>query len=324
MNANKIFIGVLGAALVGALGVIWQMHGVSSDRARTIAQLRSAVANLTSQVHDLARDAKSKKTLVAPPAGSATGEANSGITKPEEAQLIARHEASKAKNAARILEQTIAAPEMQEAYFWQMKSALPVAYANLYHRLSLSPEQIRQFESILANRFQTVSDVELAARANGLTRNDAAYMKLYSEVIRPTEDQLVELLGDAGYRQYMLHEQRVPVQSLVESLSGKAAGIASPLSSEQMGLLSEILLANSNAEMGASGDWVRDSIGGRSASTVGPADIDWGTAMSQLATVLPEKQFKLLEGIAKEATAKKSASELNRQIRVQAIRTGSK
>ena len=324
MNSHRLTIVVLGTMLICAIGVIWMTYSISSDRARTIDQLRSANARLSSEIGDLNRDAKNKM----PPAATATGSGTRGgtfdITKREDAQIIAKHEASKAKNAARILEQTIAAPEVQSAYFRQMKSGLPVAYGSLYHRLSLTKEQISQFESILADRFQTVSDVELAGRANGLTRKDPLYEKIYSEAIATTENRLVQLLGDDGYRKYVQHEQRVPVQTLVESLSGKAAGMASPLSPGQMAVLSEVLLAHSNSEMGASGDWVRNSVIGRGSSNVTLTDIDWKTAISQLSPLLPAKQFEILEQIAAEASAKKLANELSKKTKAQVSGTSGK
>jgi hypothetical protein len=128
----------------------------------------------------------------------------------------------------------------------------------------------------------------------------------------------------SGYRKYVQHEQRVPVQTLVESLSGKAAGMASPLSPGQMAVLSEVLLANSNSEMGASGDWVRNSVIGRGSSNVTLTDIDWKTAISQLSPLLPAKQFEILEQIAAEASAKKLANELSKKTKAQVSGTSGK
>ncbi|MBE2213567.1 MAG: hypothetical protein IAE82_06825 [Opitutaceae bacterium] len=311
-------------AVLGGLVVMSVIVNIVTYRALVAhehmgAQLGEENRHLASRVRLLEATERSTRPESAAQS-SAAAAPDAPSTHAEQMRMIAWWEANRAKRVARIESRVATAPAMQEAYFEQMKAALPLHYAGLFQELALSPQQVARFEAVLSKRFWAISDLVATAEAQGLARGDPGFQALYGEAVRASEDDLRALLGDAGYRRYVKHEQEVSAQSLAETVNARVAAIGAPLTAASAAALKEVLMEHSGAKVGASGDWLLAIAYGGGPRTVAAEDVDWVGAKDALKDVLADSQMEVIERIARQAAARKHAREVNVALKAEAAR----
>jgi hypothetical protein len=134
-------------------------------------------------------------------------------------------------------------PEFQKLLAIQMKGRISQTYGPLFKALNLSPDQLAQFQSLLADKQQALMDVMQAAREQGINpRTDPdGFKTLVNQAISQTDQQIQQTLGDAGFQQYQQYQQTLPERNVVNSLQQQLSYTQTPLTDDEAGQLVSLL-----------------------------------------------------------------------------------
>ncbi len=126
-------------------------------------------------------------------------------------------------------------PQFQKLMAIEVKGRISQTYGPLFKALNLSPEQLNQFQSLLADKQQAMMDVLQAAREQGVNpRTDPEGFKaLMSQAVAQTDQSIQQVLGDAGFQQYQQFQQTLPERNVVNSLQQQLSYTQSPLTDDQ-------------------------------------------------------------------------------------------
>ncbi len=136
-------------------------------------------------------------------------------------------------------------PEFQKLMAIQMKGRMVQTYAALFKSLNLSPDQLAQFQSLLADKQQALMDVMQAAREQGINpREDPdGFKTLVNQAVSQSDQAIQAALGDAGFQQYQQYQQTLPERNVVNSLQQSLSYTQTPLTDDEanqmIGLLSQ-------------------------------------------------------------------------------------
>src|SRR5579871_841179 len=111
-------------------------------------------------------------------------------------------------------------PEFQRLLAIQAKARISQTYGALFKSLNLSPDQLAQFQTLLADKQQAMMDVMAAARDQGINpRTDPdGFKSLMSQAVSQADANIQQALGDAAYQQYQQYQQTLPERNVVNSL----------------------------------------------------------------------------------------------------------
>jgi hypothetical protein len=230
VNSRKnIVIALLALATVALAALAWQQH-------RTLAGLRAQLADgdnatLKKQLADAQKTIKAlgDRLLAArgrrgASDGAADGEGeNAG---PEGPRRGGRFGA---------FAQMSGNPEFQKLLTLQMKGRIVQTYAPLFKTLNLSPEQLTQFQGLLADKQQAMMDVMQAAREQGISpRSDPdGFKALVNQAVSQSDASIQQALGDGAYQQYQQYQQSLPERNVVNSLQQSLSYTQTPLTDDQ-------------------------------------------------------------------------------------------
>jgi hypothetical protein len=136
--------------------------------------------------------------------------------------------------------------EFQKLLAIQMKGRINQTYGALFKELNLSPEQLAQFQSLLADKQQALMDVMQAAREQGINpRADPdGFKSLVNQALAQVDQNIQQTLGDAAYQQYQQYQQTLPERNTVNSLEQSLAYSQTPLTDDQQNQLIALLAQN--------------------------------------------------------------------------------
>ena len=134
-------------------------------------------------------------------------------------------------------------PEFQKLLAVQMKGRISQTYGPLFKALNLSPEQLAQFQSLLADKQQAMMDVMQAAREQGINpRADPdGFKTLVNQAVAQVDQNIQQTLGDAAFQQYQQYQQTLPERNTVNSLEQSLAYTQTPLTDDQANQLVGLL-----------------------------------------------------------------------------------
>ena len=126
-------------------------------------------------------------------------------------------------------------PQFQKLMAIQMKGRISQTYGALFKSLNLSPDQLAQFQGLLADKQQALMDVMQAAREQGINpRTDPdGFKTLANQAIAQTDQQIQQVLGDAGFQQYQQYQQTLPERNVVNSLQQQLSYSQTPLTDDE-------------------------------------------------------------------------------------------
>jgi hypothetical protein len=136
-------------------------------------------------------------------------------------------------------------PEFQKLVSIQMKGRIVQTYGALFKSLNLSPDQLTQFEGLLADKQQAMMDVMQAAREQGVSaRTDPdGFKTLVNQAVAQSDASIQQALGDAGFQQYQQYQQTLPERNTVNTLQQSLSYTQTPLTddeaSQMIGLLQQ-------------------------------------------------------------------------------------
>jgi len=137
-------------------------------------------------------------------------------------------------------------PEFQKLMAIQMKGRLSATYGPLFKSLNLTPDQLAQFQTLLADKQQAMMDTLQAAREQGINpREDPEGFKaLMTQAVAQTDQSIQQALGDAGFQQYQQYQQTLPERNVVNSLQQQLSYTQTPLTDDEANQMVALLAQN--------------------------------------------------------------------------------
>jgi hypothetical protein len=185
------------------------------------------------------------------------------------------------------------APTPEQMRVNTIRAWLQLRNGPLYAKLALTAEQVASFEALETEHWLRVEDIIATARAQALRTSDPVIVALHKEERTRFDQAQVALLGEAGFNELREYQRTLPARSLANALAGNVF-YSDPLTLQQGEQLIRILASNSATY--TKGGPVR------------MADMELGTALAQVQTVLSPEQFAVFKRtyLASEAGQKLS------------------
>ncbi len=136
--------------------------------------------------------------------------------------------------------------EFQRLLAIQMKGRISQTYGPLFKSLNLGPDQLSQFQTLLADKQQSLMDVMQAARDQGINpRTDPdGFKSLVSQAVSQSDANIQQALGDAAYQQYQQYQQTLPERNTVNSLQQQLSYTQTPLTDDEANQMISLLAQN--------------------------------------------------------------------------------
>ena len=195
-------------------------------------------------------------------------------------------------------------PEFQRLMALQLKGRVTQTYAALFKTLNLSPDQLNQFQSLLAEKQQALMDVMQAAREQGINpREDPEGFKaLVNQAVTQSDTAIQQALGDAAFQQYQQFQQTLPERNTVGTLQQSLSYTQTPLTDDQAAQLTSIL-ASTQPQRAGNGTAGTDGNPGPSPMAIinggGTAKVT-DEAITQASSVLTAPQVAALQQIQQQ------------------------
>jgi hypothetical protein len=182
------------------------------------------------------------------------------------------------------------------------KLMLDSRYAALFKSLTqganganMTPEQLDAFKNLLVEKENTLRDVMMTARSQGVT-DRSEINQLVKNAQAELDAQLEGTLGDAAYQQYQQYEQSLPERALVNQLSQGLSYTSTPLSDTQYNQLINLLAENAKSP---SNKQIQNALGfgGGPGGYGGPTITD--DAVAKAAVFLTPEQLLALANLQK-------------------------
>jgi len=328
-KSKTTLIVLLALTSIGAGVLAWQQNralvALRDKQSRSASDDRSALekrlADAEHRAHDLQNELDALKARAsnddAPPPDDPQNAANSGD----------RRGRFRGPGGPEAFMAMMNDPQIAQLMNNREKLMLDSRYAALFKSLmqgtngasAMTPEQLDAFKNLLVEKQNTLRDVMMTARAQGVTdRSDIN--QLVKNAQAEVDTQLQSTLGDAGYQQYQQYEQTLPQRNVVNQLSQSLSYTSMPLSDSQSQQLIQILADNSKAP---SNSQLRSALGlgGGQGASLGVPITD--AAISQAQSVLAPAQLQALTTLQEQQKAQQALTNAMRATRQNASATPS-
>jgi hypothetical protein len=211
-------------------------------------------------------------------------------------------------------------PEFQKLMAIQMKGRISQTYGPLFKQLNLSPDQLAQFQSLLADKQQALVDVMQAAREQGINpREDPEGFKtLVGQAVTQADGAIEQALGEAAYQQYQQYQQTLPERNTVNTLQQQLSYTQTPLTDDQanamIGLLQQTQPQRSGGGTAGTGNGGDSGPSPFSLMNGGGNAKITGETLSQASGVLSAPQVSVLQQIQQQQQAQQQMQQMFRQM----------
>ena len=301
---------ILGLTTVTAAGVAWQQYQRAESLAQEIAATRSA-PSLVQEAPATRAPATLAITEVDRADAIEPTSAPEAISPPDENTPQPRRRGQRGGGFARM-EQLMQDPTFSAAFQTQQKAMLDGRYAELFRKLDLSPAQLDQFKTLLAERQTAWRDVMGAARSEGLNRGESRdqLRELVEITQNEIDSEIRSTLGTDVYDQFVQFDQTTAQRNVVNQLDSRLSYSGTPLNSAQSEALVTILAETSggSAQGTAQAGMIR-AIGGGNVSFNGATTPISDQAIARASGVLSTDQLSALQELQAEQQAQQTMSE---------------
>lgn len=179
-------------------------------------------------------------------------------------------------------------PEMLRLNREEYRAIARFGYASLHAELGMTAEQIEQFETLLIEKAKVGVDLAAERYLQGWEETDSEFLAFRNATVaarvRPLDNQLRALLGEAGYRQFQKIKPVGGVRTLLDALTapGEQPDATSP--SLPKGLAS--MIANPTDPAASPSEW---------------PDLNWDEVLAQAQGVMSERQVAVLHALRDQA-----------------------
>ena len=314
-SPKNLIIGLLALAVAALGALVWQQY---RDLIIVRAQLAdNDAAALKKQLADAHKAIKSLEDRIAALRGRRAGAGDLAD--------VANGDSPGAANARQwpggrfgAFANLAGNPDFQKLLAVEVKGRINQTYGPLFKALNLSPEQLAQFQSLLADKQQALMDVMQAARDQGINpRTDPdGFKTLVNQAISQTDQSIQQTLGDAAFQQYQQYQQTLPERNVVNSLQQSLSYTQTPLTDDQASQLVSLLAqyqpqragngtaGTSNGGDGGPGIFALMNGGGTARVT--------NDALSQASGILSSQQVAALQQIQLQQQAQQQMQQMMR------------
>ena len=198
-------------------------------------------------------------------------------------------------------------PKISKLVNSQEKMMLDGRYAALFKSLTqgaggaaMTPEQLEAFKNLLVEKQNSMRDVMMTARSQGVT-DRSEITQLVKDTQAEVDSQIQSTLGTAGYEQYQQYEKTLPQRNVVNQLSQSLSYTSAPLNDSQAQQLIQVLADNSSS---TSNDSPRRMMGfGGGPGGVGGTAPITDAAIAQAQGVLTPAQLQALTALQQQQQA---------------------
>ena len=210
-------------------------------------------------------------------------------------------------------------PEFQKLLAIQAKGRIAQTYGALFKSLNLSPDQLAQFQQLLADKQQAMMDVLQAAREQGINpRTDPdGFKTLMSQAVAQTDQSIQQAIGDGAFQQYQQYQQTLPERNVVNSLQQQLSYTQTPLTDDQSNALISLLQQTQPQRAGNGTSGTTDGAGGPGPGIM--ALVNGGgnarvtdDAIAQAQGVLSAPQVAVLQQVQQQQQAQQQMQQLMR------------
>jgi hypothetical protein len=124
-------------------------------------------------------------------------------------------------------------PQQQAAAVQRFKAGLLFENFPFYRTMALDEKKTARLEDILAEHQGRVRDLQLTVQERGLTRSDPAVAALQREETERFENELGDLLGEEGRKQFAAFQSGAADRRALAEVAGNLALTAEPLTAAQ-------------------------------------------------------------------------------------------
>jgi hypothetical protein len=302
--------GVLAWQQTRALAALRDAQSKSSDNDR--ASLEKRLVDAEHRAHDLQNqlDALQART------------GNEDVP-PDDPQAVADNGGRRGRNGRmrgpEAFQSMMNDPKVAQLMNNREKLMLDSSYAALFKSLTqgangtnMTPEQLDAFKNLLVEKQNTLRDVMMTARAQGIT-DRSEINQLEKTAQADVDAQLQSTLGDAGYQQYQEYEKTLPQRNLVNQLSQSLSYTSTPLNDSQSQQLIQILADNSKSP---SNSQIRNALGfGGGPGGFGGGVTISDAAVTQAQNVLSPAQLQALTILQAQQKAQQALNDTMRATR---------
>lgn len=296
-------IAILGITTVTGAGLAYHHYQRAEELAARLAGLESEQINLPTE----RRAAPAKMTRDPEPVVVA----NSTATVEEEAEPGEesnerdrdRGDRGRRDMGSRIAEM-MADPEYAAAFNLQQRARLDRTYADLFAQLDLPPNTLTRLQDLLVEKQNTTRDVFMAAREEGLGRENRSELRELMEATQAEIDsEIAAAIGQDNFAALQSFEQTGRERAMVGQIESRLSYSSTPLNANQAQALTSIL-----AETSTGGNRGR---GGDSPFGGGGVAIS-DEAINRAQAVLSSSQLKSLQDLQAEQQAAQKLTEAMR------------
>lgn len=296
MSTTKAITGIAGAVTLLALGL-------AVHEARQAGQARQA-SIVAAAERDALRSQMARRGNRIHETGEADGAPDRTVAAGDDPSRISRRAVgTSASPAGSTMDLLLSDPVYQELSVRQYRAGLPLTHGPFYRKRGLSPEQVAEFERILTEQHQAMTDAMAAARSQGFSLSDPALKAVpISDVSTP---KLRELLGEAGFDEYRAYSQSLKSRRALDPLVVSLYHTDTPLTLEQADRLTALMAQNTP----------KTPVSGMMSLAASP---DWDTLIGQAEKVLSSPQLGQLRALAEKARIDRECNNRQQQLVAQA------
>ena len=193
--------------------------------------------------------------------------------KATESVLADKGKAGAGRKNSDWLERLRSDPVVQARFSDYQKSGLIMVYGPLFRELHLSAEQVARFEAIVIQRSEAQMDLNAAIQDQGISWDDPAAQKMFSQIRADFQNSMTDLLGEAASKQVDTYDQEIPSRSALAGFAGVATLDGIPLSPDQVQRMTSLAAQ----------------------TRLGPGGPDWNNIMTQAGSILTPNQLELFK-----------------------------
>ena len=232
-SPKNILVAILAVVVVAAAALAWHQY-------RELISLRAQLADgenatLKKQLADARKTIKSLEDRIAALRGRRGGPNGDVAGDGADGENAGANGGRRQGGRFGAFAELAGNPEFQRLLAIQAKGRISQTYGPLFKSLNLSPDQLSQFQSLLADKQQSLMDVMQAAREQGINpRVDPdGFKTLVNQAISQTDATIQQTLGDAAYQQYQQYQQTLPERNVVNSLQQQLSYTQTPLTDDE-------------------------------------------------------------------------------------------
>ncbi len=237
---------------IGSLALSWHFHHQltrqQSEHDRALAKAKQDYDQQIAKAKTSKKESRSTPKEGAENAPTADAKTSANSEKSDPAAHTGKTRGGDKAQSDRMTayHELMNSPEVMKLMALQQKGELDGRFAELFKKLKLSPAKLDELKHLLAEQQSISRDVFMAARQEGMGRDDRDEIAALIKVTRDENDASIrQLLGDDAYNDYANYNANATQRKQVDRISDRLSYSEAPLSEKQSEQLVQLLAQTS-------------------------------------------------------------------------------